>query len=283
MEQITVSVIIPITNRKCTPDYLNAMYKNTKEKDWELILITDDLLEEPIGYSLKGSDIIFSELKDLLGKNENVHFLKSSNSGYKIDATNKTFRISAAINYGATHAAGKYIFIASDDWYYSPYWLENYLDITKKVNMDKTVIVSINLESLKICEKDDDPKEKMWNTLIEAGRRYMFISRDISNGVDETELIKYFKDTKMDCFDVEMNCEGPLGNGAPIFMLKSNWDKLGGRKLSNCGNTEIDFIDRLKSMGFTKIVPRNIYTFNNLHNRDNVIKINYNWDRKDFK
>jgi len=277
MEPILVSVICPVINRLFSVNLLNAMYENTKEKNWELILISDDYPDEG-NYSLKESEHVFSMLKEIFKDRKNIKFLKSSDSKYEFDAHDKTFRVAAATNWGAANANGKYLLISNDDWYYTPYWLEIYLTIADKFDMNKTIIVSINLESWNICKKDDDPKERMWNTLIEAGRRYFFAPRDISNGVVETELIDYWINTKMDIVDVEFNCSGPLGSDTPIFILRNIWDSMNGRKLNGCGNTTTDFHDRLKGKKFTKIVPRNIYTYNML----NSIPINYDWDRKDF-
>ena len=283
MEPILVSVICPVINRFYSIGLLNAMYKNTKEKNWELILVLDDYSDYP-DYPMKGNKHVFSMLKEIFREKKNIKFLKASESNYKFDISEKTFRIAAATNWGATNADGEYFLISNDDWYYTPYWLENYLTITNEVDMNRTIITAINLESWKIREQNADPKERMWNTLIEAGRRYFFTPRDIKDGVDETELIDYWKNTKMDISDIELNCSGPLGNELPIFILRSIWNSMNGRKLNGCGNATTDFHDRLKSRGFTKIVPRNIYIYNFLnYNFLGVgIPVNYNWERKDF-
>lgn len=282
MEPVLVSVICPVINRFYSIGLLNAMYKNTKEKNWELILILDDYPDYQ-DYPMKGNKHVFSMLKEIFRDKKNVKFLKSSDAKYEFDINDKTFRVAATTNWGAANADGRFLLISNDDWYYTPYWLENYLAIINKVDMNRTIIAAINLESWNICEKDDDPKEKMWNFLREAGRRYMFVSRDISTGIDETELIDFWKNTRMDIFDVELNCSGPLGNELPIFILRSIWDSMKGRKLNGCSNATTDFHDRLQSRGFTKIVPRNIYIYNFLNcDFDVGIPVNYNWDRKDF-
>lgn len=279
-KEIKVSVVCPVISRASAIGLLNAMYRNTEEKDWELIIITDDYpAPKDYCFSLKNNKFVFSMLREIFRDKENVKFLKASDSRYKFDASDKTFRVAAATNWGAANALGKYLFISNDDWYYTPFWLENYLAIANKVDMSRSVIVSTNIESWKICEQNADLKEKIWNTLIEAGRRYFFAPRDINDGVDESELVEYWKQTKIENYDIEENCYGPLGSDIPIFILRSIWNYMGGRKLNGCGNATTDFHDRLRSMGFTKIIPRNIYTYNIL---GEAIPVNYDWNIKRF-
>lgn len=258
MNEIKVSVIVPTRIRRgCCINMLKNMWNRTEEKNWEMIIVFDDY-PGSFGYGEPDKGL-YTELIENFKDNEKVQVLRSSDSKYEFDFSEKTGRIGAALNWGVQNTFGKYVLITSDDFFYTPSWLEILLKLSEQFDMKKIVINPVNVESFDFCDKNTDIKKKMWTTLREAGRRYFFGE---SFPLTESELIEYWNKTKMDTFDTELNCGGQFGSTGPLFMLRTLWLSMGGRNLNFVGHKETEFHDRLKAMAITKIIPRDVYSYN---------------------
>lgn len=258
MGEIKASVIVPVRNKKNSINILKNMWKRTNEKNCEMIIVFDNYAGR-LDYGEPDEDLCVELIK--VFKGYNVRVLRSSDSKYEFNHSEKTFRVAAAVNWGVQNATGKYVLISSDDYFYTHAWLEILLKLSERFDMKKTVLHPVNVESFEVCSGDTNIKEKMWSTLRETGRRYFFGN---TYPLTESKLIEYWNNTKMETFDLELNCGGPFGNTCPLFMLRSLWLSMDGRKLSRVSNSETEFHDRLKTMGVTKVIPRNVYIFNHL-------------------
>lgn len=273
MNEIKVSVIVPVRNKIYSVHSVNmikSILKNADEENWEMIIVFDNyILPEGLDFiksrSGQPDELLYRELIETFKANPSVRVLRSSDSKYKFDNSVKEFRIAAAINWGVQNAVGKYIFFTCDDLYHTPSWLKKIHKLSEQFDMSKTIINPVNVESFEVCDQDTDVKEKMWLQSYDdiSGRRCFFSKIPRNVGISDLDLIKYWNLTKIDTFVEEKNCDGHLGNLAPLFMLKDLWISMGGRQFSDVNyESGTEFHDRLKNMGITKIIPRNVYIFN---------------------
>lgn len=262
MDKVDVSVVIPTRWDRKTTNLLKYMWKSTNKKNWEMIIVFDDF---PVDHPdiLPPDELLYAELVETFRDNPNVKILRSADSKYKFDYYEKKFRTAGALNWGVEHTIGKYLFITYSDFFLTPLWLEALLKLSEQFDMKKTVINPVHLEDFLICDKNADVKKLMWTQPYEtASKRCFFSETTMEKGISELELIEYWNKTKSNTLVEEKDCNGLLGNSAPLFMLKELWTSIGGQKLNGDHSGERAFHDELKAMKITKIIPKNIYAFN---------------------